>query len=68
MALAGCMAIDVADIVTKGRHPLTSLRATIVGERMPDPPRYFVHFTLHFVVGGNVPADRKSTRLNSSHT
>ena len=25
MALAGCMAIDLADIVTKGRHPLTAL-------------------------------------------
>ena len=28
MALAGCMAIDVADIVIKGRHPLTALEAT----------------------------------------
>ena len=27
MALAGCMAIDVADIVIKGRHPLTALEA-----------------------------------------
>ncbi len=26
MALAGCMAIDVADIVIKGRHPLTRAR------------------------------------------
>ena len=67
MALAGCMAIDVADIVTKGRHPLTSLRATIVGERMPDPPRYFVHFTLHFVVGGNVPAHAIQRAIDLSH-
>jgi putative redox protein len=56
MALAGCMAIDLADIVIKGRHPLTALEARITGERAADPPRRFTHFTLHFVVSGNVPA------------
>ncbi len=56
MALAGCMAIDVADIVSKGRHPLTGLEARIVGERAQDPPRRFTTFTLHFIVTGNVPA------------
>ena len=56
MALAGCMAIDVADIVVKGRHDLSSLDARINGERREDPPRYFVRFTLHFVVTGEVPA------------
>ena len=55
MALAGCMAIDLADIVTKGRHPLTALEARITGERAPDPPRRFTNFTLHFVVAGDVP-------------
>lgn len=56
MALAGCMAVDVADVVTKGRHPFTALEATIVGQRRDDPPRHFVSFTLHFVVTGSVPA------------
>ena len=56
MALAGCMAIDVADIVVKGRHDLSSLDARINGERREDSPRYFVRFTLHFVVTGEVPA------------
>ena len=55
MALAGCMAIDVADIVLKGRHPMTTLEARIAGERRDDPPRRFVSFKLHFVVGGAVP-------------
>jgi putative redox protein len=56
MALAGCMAIDVADIVIKGRHPLKALEARITGERAADPPRRFTQFALHFVVTGNVPA------------
>jgi putative redox protein len=55
MALAGCMAIDVADIITRGRHDLKALEATIAGLRREDPPRHFVSFTLHFAIGGAVP-------------
>ena len=55
MALAGCMAIDVADIVTKGRHAFAALEATIIGHRRADPPSHFVSFTLHFIVTGAVP-------------
>ena len=55
MALAGCMAIDVADIVIKGRHALTALHVKLAGQRQDDPPRRFVHFTLHFDLVGDVP-------------
>jgi putative redox protein len=55
MALAGCMAIDVADIVRKGRHDLKGLEAAIAGTRREDPPRHFVAFTIHFNITGEVP-------------
>lgn len=55
MALAGCMAIDVADIITKGRHEFSALAATITGARREEPPRHFVSFTMHFVITGTVP-------------
>ena len=55
MALAGCMAIDVADIVIKGRHPLKGMEAKIIGHRRDDPPRHFVSFRLHFALIGDVP-------------
>ncbi len=55
MALAGCMAIDVADIVIKGRHRLVALVAHITGERAAEPPRHFTRFGLHFTVHGDVP-------------
>ena len=55
MAFAGCMAIDVADIIRKGRHPLKSLETRIVGQRRDDPPRYFISFRLHFTLVGAVP-------------
>ncbi len=54
MSLAGCMAIDVTDIIIKGRHPLRALEVRLVGERRDEPPRHFLRFTLHFLIGGNV--------------
>ena len=56
-ALAGCMSIDVVSILQKGRHPVTGLRASLTGERAPEPPRRFVTLTLHFHIAGTVPAD-----------
>ena len=56
VALAGCMAMDVADIVVKGRHDLKSLETRMVAQRREEPPRRFVSFTLHFALTGNVPA------------
>lgn len=55
MAIAGCMAIDVVDIVKKGRHDLRGLETRITAERAADPPRRFVSVALHFVVDGPVP-------------
>jgi putative redox protein len=55
LALAGCMAIDVADIVRKGRHDLQALEVKIDGVRRDDPPRRFVSFTIHFHLSGTIP-------------
>jgi putative redox protein len=57
-ALAGCMAADVVSILVKGRLPLAALRLRLTGERREEVPRYFTSLALHFVVTGDVPADR----------
>jgi putative redox protein len=49
------MAIDVVDIVVKGRHELSGLSANLAATRADEPPRRFVAVTLHFVVTGAVP-------------
>ena len=54
MAVAGCMAIDVVDIVTKGRHPIKGLTVELKAERASEPPRCFVKVDLHFTVTGEV--------------
>jgi putative redox protein len=66
LALAGCMAIDVVDIVTKGRHPLKALTATLTAERAAEPPRRFVSVALHFTVTGDVPASALDRALQLS--
>ena len=48
IGLAGCMSIDVVDILRKGRHPLTDVFARrSTGQRAPTPPRRFLSFHLH---------------------
>jgi len=67
IGVAGCMAIDVVSILTKGRHPLTGLRASLTGERLPVPPKRFVALTLHFHVSGAVPVEAIERAIALSH-
>ena len=55
IALAGCMSIDIVDIIRKGRHPLSAFRTTVSGARAPEPPRRLLNVDLHFHVHGAVP-------------
>lgn len=55
ISLAACMAMDVVDIIRKGRHPLTAFRTSIVAERKPDVPHRVTKASLHFHVHGDVP-------------
>jgi putative redox protein len=56
-AIASCMSADVVHVLTKGRHPVTGLRARLVGERAPQDPHRFVKLDLRFTVAGKVPAE-----------
>jgi len=56
-ALAACMSMDVAHVLTKGRHPLRALRAHVAGQRAQEDPHRFLRIDLHFTVEGGVPKD-----------
>ena len=56
MALAGCMSIDIVDIIRKGRHPLSAFRTTIAADRAGEPPRRLLAVSLYFHIHGAVPA------------
>jgi putative redox protein len=58
VALAGCMASDVAHILTKGRLPFEALTAHLEAERAPTDPRRVVRVALSFAVKGAVPPEK----------
>jgi len=56
-SIAGCMAMDVVDIVRKGRHPVRAMEAIFDGDRAETHPRRFIAIRLKFVLHGDVPAE-----------
>jgi putative redox protein len=57
-ALGGCMGIDVADMIVKGRFALGGLTCDMKIFRAAEVPKKITGVELHFVVKGNVPDDR----------
>jgi putative redox protein len=54
VALCGCTASDVVNILRKKREPFTSLEVSAEGERAESVPRVYTHIRLTYRVGGNV--------------
>jgi putative redox protein len=56
-SIAGCMAMDVVDILRKGRHPVSGFHVSFEGIRAETTPHRFTNITLTFVVHGAVPEE-----------
>ena len=67
MGLAGCMAVDIVDILQKGRYTLTALTASFHGERAPEPPTRFTAITLHVTLTTDAPASAIQRAIDLSH-
>ena len=65
-ALAGCMGIDVVDMIEKGRFPLKALTCDMGLFRAGGTPSRIVGVDLHFLVTGDVPADRIARAIELS--
>lgn len=65
--IAGCMAIDVVEILRKGRHQVDALDVSFHGERAQTPPHRFTSITLTFAVKGDVPGDAVRRAIALSH-
>lgn len=55
--LAGCMGIDVVNILLRGRHRLEALDVALEARRAETRPPRFLAFALHFVIAGDVPSE-----------
>ena len=66
--IAGCMAIDVASILEKGRQPVEGLEVHLTADRAQEPPRRFVAIRIHFRVVGAVERSRVERAIELSRT
>jgi putative redox protein len=57
-ALAGCMAMDVVYILTKGRALVDAMRVHVSGRRADDHPRRLLAIEARFVVSGDMGSDK----------
>ena len=67
ISLAGCMAMDVAYILTKGRYMFRALSSHIVAERFETEPHRVVSVNVRFTVEGDVPPDAVGRAIALSH-
>lgn len=66
-SIAACMAIDVVDIVRKGRHEVRAMETRCTAERAPQHPHRFTSVHLHFAIYGNPPAAAVERAIALSH-
>jgi putative redox protein len=66
-ALAGCMAMDVVHVLTKGRHPLGGLAVTLTATRAQEDPHRILSADVRFTVSGNVPEAAIQRAISLSH-
>jgi len=69
VALGGCTAYDVVNILTKKRQRLTGLEIAVTGEQNPDPPWAYTHIHLHYRLRGrglSEPAVRDAIELSKN--
>ena len=64
--LAGCMAMDVASILERGRHDLKGLRVRLEGRRQESHPKRLLAVNLRLTVVGDVPPDRVERAIQLS--
>src|SRR5262245_42347314 len=66
-SIASCMAMDVVDILRRGRHPVAGLDVAFGGVRAETPPHRFTSVKLTFVVRGVVSEDAVRRAIALSH-
>ena len=57
-SLAGCMAIDVVHILTRGRFAVRSFTTQLTGRRADSEPRRFRSFDLRLSIDTDAPRDQ----------
>jgi putative redox protein len=56
-SLAACMSIDLAHILSRGRHTFKDIRTRLEADRAQEDPHRLLRVRLHFTIRGTVPTD-----------
>lgn len=68
-SLGACMAIDVVDILEKGRQDVDRCDVELTGERKKDPPRRFIKIIMEFrLVGKDLSRARAQRAIDLSRS
>lgn len=67
LGLAGCMAVDIVDILQKGRYQLSAFSTEFTGERAPEPPSRYTSIRLHFRLTTDAPGHAIDRAIALSH-
>ena len=68
IALAGCTAFDVVNILRKKRQEVTGYEVTVEAEQTPDPPQVFTKVRIHHIVSGEVAENALQDAIHLSET
>jgi putative redox protein len=66
LSLAGCLAIDLVHILTRGRHAVTALSTKLTGYRAAENPRRFTRVHLDFTLSGDMLPEHVERALDLS--
>ncbi len=66
LAAASCSAYDIVDILVKQREPFKELQVNCDGVQMDKPPYTFKKIHLHYVVTGDVDANKLKQAIKLS--
>jgi putative redox protein len=61
-SLAGCTAIDIVDILRKGRQRLTDLQVKVGGTQEPEPPWTFTEIRIEYLLRGHDLDEKRVAR------
>ena len=67
-AVMACMAMDVVEILQKGRHDLRAMTVAFEGQRATEHPRRFTTMRVRFAIAGAVPAHAVERAIELSRT
>ena len=59
IALAGCTAFDVINILRKKRQQVTGYEVKVEADQTPDPPQVFTQVRIHHIVTGTTFRPRR---------